>query len=160
MRRVLLTYALFLLPVLLCAQDFTSLFLEENKEDSTLVRITISPHMMERILKSDTEKNEDILEIISNLKSMQILSSKANGESYFLKAQKVIDDHSKRFSPYLSYENENENCRIVVRKRGRSIVELIMLMVDEDHFAVINVTGKIKPEFISTLTKSITRKHS
>lgn len=160
MKRVLLTYWVFLLPVLVAAQDFTSLFLEENKEDSTLIRVTISPKMMGEILKSDAEKNEDILEIISNLKSMQVLSSEANGESYFLKARKVVEEHSKRFEPYLSYEDENENYQIIVRKRGGSIVELIMLMVEEDRFAIINFTGNIKPEFISTLTKSMTRKHS
>lgn len=160
MKRVLLTCWVFLLPVLISAQDFTSLFLEENKADTALTRVTISPKMMEEILKSDVEKNEEILEIISNLKSMQVLSSEANGENYFLKARKVIEDHSKRFEPYLSYEDENENYQIVVRKRGGSIVELIMLMVEEDRFAIINFTGKIKPEFISTLTKSMTRKHT
>lgn len=160
MKRVLLTCWIFLLPVVLSAQDFTSIFLEKNGVDSTLTRVTISPKMMEEILKSDTDKNEDIMEIISSLKSMQILSSSANGESYFQKARKVVEDHSKRFEPYLSYADENENCQIVVRKRGGSIVELIMLMVEEDRFAIINFTGKIKPEFISTLTQSMTRKHS
>jgi len=160
MKRVLLACWIFLLPLVLSAQDFTSIFLEENGVDSTLTRVTISPKMMEEILKSDTDKNEDIMEIISSLKSMQILSSSANGESYFQKARKVVDDHSKRFEPYLSYADENENYQIVVRKRGGSIVELIMLMVEEDRFAIINFTGKIKPEFISTLTQSMTRKHS
>ena len=160
MKRVLLTCWIFLLPLLLPAQDFTSIFLDENKADTTLSRVTISPKMMEEILKSDTGKNEDMLEIISSLRSMQILSSDANGESYFQKARKVVEDHSKRFEPYLSYEDENENCQIVVRKKGGSIVELIMLVVEEERFAIINFTGKIKPEFISTLTKSMTRKHS
>jgi len=160
MKRVLLMCCLFLLPVILSAQDFTSLFLDENSTDSTLTLVTISPKMMEEILKCDTEKDEDILEIISNLKSMQVLSSGINGESYFQKAQKIVGEHSKRFEPYLSYEDEKENCQIVVRKKWGSIVELIMLMVEEDRFAIINFTGKIKPEFISTLTKSMTRKHS
>jgi hypothetical protein len=148
------------LPLILPAQDFTSIFLEENGVDSTLIRVTISPKMMEEILKSDTGKNEDILEIISSLKSMQALSSHANGESYFRKARKIVEDHSKRFEPYLSYADENNNCQIVVRKKGRVIIELIMLMVEEDRFAIINFTGKIKPEFISTLTRSMSRKHA
>jgi hypothetical protein len=160
MGRVLLTCCLVLLPLLLPAQDFTSIFLKENGADSTLIRVTISPKMMEEILKSDTGKDEDILEIISNLKSMQALSSDANGESYFRKARKIVEDHSKRFEPYLSYEDEHNNCQIVVRKKGGTIVELIMLMVEGDHFAIINLTGKIKPEFISTLTRSMSRKHS
>lgn len=161
MKRALLTCWVYLLPFVLQAQDFTSIFLEENGVDSTLTRVTISPKMMEEILKSsDADKNEDMLEIISSLKSMRVLSSPANGESYFRKARKIVDDHSKRFEPYLSYTDENEHCQIVVRKKGGAIVELIMLMVEEDRFAIINFTGKIKPEFISTLTRSMTGKHS
>jgi hypothetical protein len=133
--------------------------MKENGADSTLVCVTISPKMMEEILKSDSGKDEDILKIISGLKSMQVLSSRENGESYFRKARKIVEDHSKRFEPYLSYTDENENCQIIVRKKGGSIVELIMLMVEKDHFAIINFTGKIKPEFISTLTRSMSRKH-
>lgn len=161
MKRVLLTCWVFLLPFVLQAQDFTSIFLEENGVDSTLTRVTISPTMMKEILKSgDTGKDEDILEIISNLKSMQVLSSGTNGESYFRKARKIVDDHSRRFEAYLSYADGNESCQIVVRKKGGSIVELIMLMVEEDRFAIINFTGRIKPEFISTLTRSLTGKHT
>lgn len=160
MRRALLTYWVFMLPMLLSAQDFTSLFLDETDADSTLTRVTISPKMMEEILNCDTEKDEDILEIISSLKSMQILSSDAGGSGYFEKALKVVEDNSERFEPYLSYTDEDENFQIVVRKRRGTIIELIMLMVEDDRFAIINFTGKIKPEFISTLTKSMTRKQS
>lgn len=160
MKRALLTYWVLLLPLLLSAQDFTSLFLDEHKEDTTLSRVTISPRMMGEILKSDTGKDEDILEIISSLKSMQVLSSEAEGQSYFQKALKVVDDNSERFEPYLSYEDEKENYRIVIRKKGKIIVELIMLVVEEGRFAMINFTGEIKPGFISTLTKSVTCKQS
>jgi hypothetical protein len=159
--RVPLACCLFLLlPLISPAQDFTSIFLEENGADSTLIRVTISPKMMEEILKSDTGKDEDILEIISSLKSMQALSSDTNGEGYFRKARKVVEDHSERFEPYLSYAEEDNNCQIAVRKRGGIIIEVIMLMVEDDRFAMINFTGKIKPEFISTLTRSMSRKHS
>lgn len=161
MKRVLLTFWIILLSVtMVAAQDFTSLFLEECVADTAFSRVTISPKMMEEILKSDTEKDEDILEIISSLKSMQVLSVDADGGTYYQKALQVAQDNPKRFEPYLSYEDENENCQIIVRKRGGSIVELIMLVTEESRFAIINFTGKIKPEFISTLTNSITRKHS
>lgn len=156
-----MTCWVFMLPFILVAQDFTSLFLNENNADTVLACVTISPKMMEEILTCETEKDEDILEIISNLKSMQILSSETEGGEYFQKALKVAEDNSKRFEPYLSYADEDENCRIMVRKRRGSIVELIMLMVEDDRFAIINFTGKIKPEFISTLTKSMSvRKHT
>lgn len=160
MKRVLWTCLILLLPFIVSAQDFTSLFLDEHQADSTLTRVTISPKMMGEILESDSEKDEDIMEIISSLKSMQILSSSDKGEDYYRQALKIVEDNPKRFEPFLSYDNENENCRIVVRKRRGSIVELIMLVTEENRFAIINFTGNIKPEFISTLTRSMTRKQS
>ena len=65
-----------LLSVAVSAQDFASRFLTEHKADSNLTCITISPKMMEEIMKSDAEKDDEVLEIISNLKSMQMLTAK------------------------------------------------------------------------------------
>ncbi|MEG2151411.1 MAG: DUF4252 domain-containing protein, partial [Bacteroidaceae bacterium] len=63
-----------LLSVAISAQDFASRFLEERTDDTNLKCISISPKMMHEVLKIDVEKgNEDILDIISNLKSMQML---------------------------------------------------------------------------------------
>lgn len=161
MKRVLLTCWICLLSAIaVSAQDFTSLFLKEHEADTMLTRVTISPKMMEEILKSDTGKDEDVLEIISNLKSMQVLSSSVTSDAYYEKALRIVEDNPKRFQPFLSYEDENENCRIIVRKKGNSIVELIMLIAEESSFVIINFTGNIKPEFISTLTKSMTQKQS
>lgn len=159
-KRVLLICGTLLFSLAVSAQDFASLFLEANKTDTTLTRVTISPKMMGEIIKSDTGKNEDIIEIISGLKSMQILSSNEQGEAYYKKALKIIEKNPKRFQPFISYEDGGENYRIMVRKKGNAIIELIMLVAEENHFALINLTGEIKPEFISTLTKSITQKHS
>lgn len=155
MGKVLLTCCFLLTALLLPAQDFTSIFLEENEADSTLVHVTISPRMMEEILKSDTGKNEEILEVISSLKSMQALFSNVNGESYFRKARKVVDDHTGRFEPYLSHAEDNNNCQIVVRKRDGTIIELVMFTIEDHRFTVIDFTGNIKPGFISTLTRSM-----
>lgn len=149
-----------MLSTLLMAQDFTSLFLKEYKADTNLVCVTISPKMMEEILKNEKEKDEDVLEIISGLKSMQILSSRINGEVYYDEALRVIEKNQKRYDPFLSYNDEDENYRIMVRKRNDTIVELIMLRIEKSHFVVINFTGRIKPEFISTLAKSMAQKGS
>ena len=62
-----------LLSVAVSAQDFASRFLTEHKADSNLTCITISPKMMEEIMKSDAEKDDEVLEIISNLKSMILI---------------------------------------------------------------------------------------
>ena len=124
MKSVLLMCWMALLSVAVSAQDFASRFLTEHKGDSNLTCVTISPKMMEEIMKSDAEKDDEILEIISNLKSMQMLTAKVKGQEYYDEALKVVEKNSGRFEPFLSFKDGTENCQIMVRKKNDTIIEL------------------------------------
>lgn len=160
MKSVLLICWMVLLSVSVTAQDFASRFLDEHKKDSNLTCVTISPKMMEEIMKSDAEMDEAILEILTNLKSMQMLTAEIGGEEYYNAALKVVKKNSDRFEPFLSFKDKSANCQIMVRKKKESIVELVMLMHEKERFAVINFTGTMSPEFISKLAASLKPKHS
>lgn len=149
-----------LLSVSVVAQDFASRFLTEHKADTNLTRVTISPKMMKEIMKSDAEKDDEILEIISNLKSMQMLTAKVKGQSYYKEALKIVEKNSDRFEPFLSFKDKAQNCQIMIRKKNDVIIELVMLMHEKNHFAVINFTGNMSPEFISRLAASMKPKRS
>ena len=149
-----------LLSVAVSAQDFASRFLSEYDSDSNLVCITISPKMMREIMKSDVERDDEVLEIISNLKSMQMLTSEVKGQKYYDAALKVVEKNPGRFEPFLSFKDKSANCQIMVRKKNDAIIELVMLMHDKNHFAVINFTGNMSPEFISQLAASMKPKRS
>ncbi|MBP1613142.1 MAG: hypothetical protein H6Q13_590 [Bacteroidetes bacterium] len=154
-KRALLIYLMTLLSVFVSAQDFATRFLAEHKTDTNLSCVTISPKMMEEILKNDSEKDEGVLEIISNLKSMQMLTSKVKGKTYYNEALKVVEKNSDRFEPFLSFRDKSENCQIMVRKKNEAIVELVMLMHEKNHFMVINFTGIMSADFISKLANSM-----
>ena len=160
MKSVLLIFWWALLSVSVSAQDFASRFLTEHKSDTNLTCITISPKMMEEILKSDAQKDDEILDIISNLKSMQMLTSKVKGQSYYDEALKIVEKNPGRFEPFLSFKNESENCQIMIRKKKDAIIELVMLVHGKNAFAMINFTGKMSSEFISKLATSVKQKDS
>ncbi len=161
MKSVLLMCWMALLSVAASAQDFASRFLTEHKADSNLTCITISPKMMEEIMKNnDAEKDDEVLEIISDLKSMQILTAKVEGQKYYDAALKVVEKNPGRFEPFLSFKDKAENCQIMIRKKKNTIVELVMLMHEKNQFAVINFTGNMSPEFISKLAASMKPKRS
>lgn len=142
------------------AQDFTSLFLTEHKQDTNLTCVTISPKMMQEIMKSDAEKDEEVLEIISNLKSMQLLTAKVRGQSYYNRALKIVEKNTNRFEPFLSFSGESENSKIMIRKNKGNIIELVMLIHEKNHFTIINFTGTMSPEFIAKLAASVKQKGS
>ncbi len=155
MKRVLLLCWMACTTVALMAQDFASRFMDEHKDDTNLTCVTISPKMMEEIISNDADKDEEVLDIISNLKSMQMLTSQVKGQEYFDDAVKIVEKNSKRFEPFLSFDGESENCQILIRKKNRSIIELVMLVREKNHFLVVNFTGNMNQEFIRKLAASM-----
>ncbi len=157
MKRLFLMLVTGLMVTLANAQDFVQLFMDEHRDDSAISCITISPKMMQEILKSEIEKNENMVEVISGLKSMQVLSSTTNGEDYYRQALETVKKNSSRYEAYSSFNSNGGDYQIMVRKISGEIVEMIMMSFTNNRFVVINLTGNIKAEFISTLAGSIAK---
>ena len=153
MKSVLLMCWMALLSVAVSAQAFASRSMAEHQADSNLTCVTISPKMMEEIMKSDAEKDKEVLDMISNLKSMQVLTSDVEGKKYFNAALKVVEKNSGRFESFLSFKDKSENCQIMDRKKKSTIVELVMMMHEKYHFAVVNFTGNMSPVFIAQIKR-------
>lgn len=159
MKRVLLICWITLFPFLAFAQDFASKFMAENKSDVQLNCISVSPRMMEEVLKVNVENDGDkILDIISKLKSMQMISSEKEGSKYYKKALNILEKNTNRFEPFLSFNDSSQNCRIMVRKKNGMILELVMLTNVSDKFCVINFTGNMNDKFIDKVANSLNMK--
>jgi len=159
-KRVLFLLILTLSILSGSAQDFASRFLRTCGEDSTLTCISISPKMMDEVLKSkdDNEDVEKMMDIISDLKSMQILTSKKNSQIHFEKAKRMLEKNANRYIPFASYREGTENCQISIRKKGETIIELVMLQKKEDRFRIINFTGNMDQDFIHRLIDAMNPK--
>lgn len=159
MKRVLLICWITLLPVFVFAQDFVSKFMAESNADANLNCISVSPRMMEEVLKVNVENDRDnLLDIISNLKSMQMVSSEREGAKYYKKALSILEKNTNRFEPFLSFNDSSQNCRIMVRKKNGIILELVLLTNDSNKFSVINFTGNMNDKFIDKVANSLNMK--
>ena len=83
MIRFLLIIILFMIPTWVCSQDFASRFRSEHDGDTALICVTISPKMIHDILESSTDKDTNIIEVISGLKSMQMCVTNTDGQRYY-----------------------------------------------------------------------------
>lgn len=161
MKSVLLICCITLMSVAVSAQDFASRFMAEHKSDLNLTCISISPRMMEEVLKVNVEEDGNkILDIISNLKSMQMVSAEKDGTKYFKKALDILNKNSNRFEPFLSFNDSLQDCKIMVRKKNGVILELVMLMNQSGKFFVINFTGNMSDDFIDQVANSMSIKHA
>ena len=155
MRQILLTLLLVVgFPFSALAQqerDFASQYMRlYNDDESSLTCNTISPLMMQRILKLDeVENNQEVQDIISQLKSIQILTAKdpTAYEQHFEQAKELADRNSKRYQPYRS----NNLSAIYFRQKKKVIVEIVFISQQRHSFSIISLTGNMTQGFIEKL---------
>jgi hypothetical protein len=111
--------------------------------------------MMEAILKMDAqnEEQQQLKEMISQLKSVRIVNSKSQGKAYLEKAEQLIRRHAQRFEPFLAYDDERQNYQILTRKKGETIVELFLMDQQGEQFLLIDFVGQMDEEFIEQLAQ-------
>jgi hypothetical protein len=158
MKRALCLLTLWLATIACMAkgsQDFASKFMEQCKADSTVSCITVSPKMLEQLVKQaeDYTDNVDvnIRQAISKLKSMRVVTAPAD---YFEKAENLLKRNPQRFAKQEDYDNGLKRGVIYSRKnRQGNTVELILLHENTQAktLTVVNITGTIDEEFLCFL---------
>ena len=94
-------------------------------------------------------------DIISRLKSMQIVNAGRQGKTYFKHAEEMARKNSARIKELASNDEGKDHCRIIVREHKTEIVELVLLRQVGKQFTVINITGDMNHAFIRQLTHTM-----
>jgi len=159
MKRVLcFIYIALLSATTVTAQDFAQHYYKNLKNDTAVHCITVSPRMMAEVMKSKKASIDDnMIEIISNLKSARIIEVAHRGKKYYERAEQQLVKNSNRFEILSNYDDENSSLKVGVRKRCGRILELVMIMhlQKTGEFKAINVTGDMDDVFIERLTRAI-----
>lgn len=154
-RRAWALFAMLMLHTAVFAQhapDFAEKFMSIHKADSTLKCITVSPKMMEQLVKSyDDVKPENIVQAIAKLKSARIVTGHA--ENYRL-AEELLQRNSQRFKAQQAYQTEVHRGAFYIRKdKNGDTVEFVMICEEpqRNKFIIVNLTGDIDEEFLCFL---------
>ena len=133
-------------------QDFATRFMDiHGNTYKELTCSTVSPFMMEQIMKLDTiGANRGLRKVLSQLKSIKIVGAKCEniGDSLFSKATDLAKRNQKR---YKLYTNDKER-QIYLRQRNKIIVEMVFITKQHDDFSIVNLTGNMNPSFLKELT--------
>lgn len=160
MRKIGCLMALMMIAITAMAQrgqDFASHFMQKCEGDTALQCVTVSPKMMEQLTKeADASHEEHMADAIEKLKSVRIVTASVHGEGYYKMAENLLKRNSQRFHYDKSYSVEFSYGAFYSRKlKSGETVELVMLHVDTNtqRMVIVNLTGDIDDEFISSLTK-------
>ena len=131
-------------------QDFASRFMALHPKEAALECTTVSPVMMERMLQlPNVEDDASLRQVLAQLKSIRMVTCNeaAHAEKLFDDALKLARKNPKRYKLHA----EEEHKKLYVRRRGKLIVEMVLFMVAESHFSLINLTGNMNEKFLEQL---------
>ncbi|MBR1712482.1 MAG: DUF4252 domain-containing protein [Alloprevotella sp.] len=155
MKRYLFFLSILLLPALCGAQreqDFASTYMRLNAEGTGLDCRTVSPVMMSKMMRiEEIGSNSEAVRTLQNLKSVRVVTDADSDDTDALydKAVSLLDANKNRYRLYDEYEGKS----LYVRKRGKVIVELILLTKNEGRLHIVNFTGTMTEAFVKTLTQ-------
>lgn len=138
------------------AQDFASKFIDRCDIDTAVQCVTVSPRMMEQLTKeADAKHNDSMAKAIQKLKSARIVTASARAADYYRQAEELLKKNPQRFAHAKDYRDGHGHGTFYTRTtKNGDTVELVMLHADTDadKLVIVNLTGDIDDEFVSTLT--------
>ena len=150
--------ALFIfLPILAAAQnDAVTRFVENRIEDDEPTRISISARMFSLFTNLDAEDPEDkeLLEQMSRLKGMKILSTEEVQDGEAL-VKSIRNDLPNEYESLMTINDDDEYIEFLVLGEGDKVNELVMLIGSKGNFLAMSILGSIDLKQISRLSQSM-----
>lgn len=135
-------------------QSAINTIFKQYAEDDRFTAIYVSEAMFSLFGDIEVEKEEDqqILDIVSGLKELHVLTTEAsNGLKLYEEANRKID--VSNYTPLLTVKDEGDNVRIYIKKNGKLIDELLLLVGSTDEFVLLSLVGEIDLQKIANLSK-------
>ncbi len=139
-------------------EDAISKYFEQYYESEDFTSVYISPKMFQMLGKIDTDNMDDdeakeVLEVISDLRGLRILTTEKNPRELYKEALQKIN--TKGYEVLMTVRDENENVQFLVKDEGNVINELLLVVGSPDEFVLISFVGNIDLDKIGKLSKSI-----
>lgn len=156
MKSIILAFLLSLVSLTSVAQheqDFVTHYMEQYGNDDKLSRLTVSPSMIKAILKiEDCKEDPEIESFLRSVRSVQVLTSIFSKHSgvHYERAEKMVAQNSGRYKMVI----EQGRQKMFARRRGNSIVEVLMFMDEKDNFLLVDITGEMTEKQLERIINS------
>jgi hypothetical protein len=155
------TVALLVFPLMLSAQNsYIEKLYEKYSGEDGVTSVNISKEMFQLMMAFDVGNNEDaeaIQDVIDNLKGMKILKYDGDqGPDLAVFRKSVLDILEKKdFKELMVVVEEGQKIKFMINKKGKDIIELLLITDEDDELAVISFFGIIDLNAISKMSKNL-----
>ena len=136
--------------------DAIDRFFEQYQDDENFTMVYVSPKMFELAAKVATEElDEDLNEVVKNLKSLKILRTDIDAMTVYNDANNKID--TKDYELLLTARDKGQNVNFFTKTSGNDDVveELLLLVGGDEEFVLLSFVGSLDLDKIAKLAKKI-----
>jgi hypothetical protein len=137
--------------------DAIAKFFTKYQNDETFSQVTVSGKMFSMManLDGDTPEEKAMINSISKIKGLKILSKSEARNSRELYKEAISMIPTKDFEELMSVREKDKDMKFFTKESGGKISELVMVMGGNDEFMVMTIFGEIDLKDISKIGKSV-----
>ncbi len=142
--------------------DAIDKYFSKYKDDDRFTMVYVSPKMFSMFSKvaegADEKIDQEITDMIANLKGLKILTSEINSAALYKEAISMIN--TNEYEELMTVRSEGDNVKFLVKDTDNgNIVQELLLLVGGDEFVLMSFVGDIDLKTIGRLAKSMDIKH-
>ena len=130
------------------AQSIDDLF-NEFKDKPNVEFVDIPKAMMG--LAAGSIKEEKGADLMKKIDSIRILSIENDNQLKAQFEQKVKTLSKKGYEQMVNSNDDGEKAQVLVKTKGEAVTEMLVISIDDDECALVQICGKIRPEDIRKL---------
>ncbi len=137
--------------------DAIAKFFTKYQGDESFSQVTISGKMFSMManLSGNTEEEKAMINSISKIKGLKILSKSETRNSRELYKEAISMIPTNSFEELMSIRDKDKDMKFFTKESGGKISELVMVMGGNEEFMVLTLFGEIDLKDISKIGKSV-----
>ncbi len=157
MKKILFIAILSSLAWNIQAQDAISKFFSKYENDMDFVHVSMTSRMFGLMSNLELEDPEDqaISDAISKLTGLKILAKEDTDQAKALYQEAFRLIPASEYDELMSVRSEDKNMKFMIKERGGTINELLMVMGGDQEFFILSIVGDIDLEQIAKLSKAL-----
>jgi hypothetical protein len=158
MKKIMLGLVMMAVSIIGNAQnDAIAKFFTKYQNDESFSQVTVSGKMFSMManLDGDTPEEKAMINSISKIKGLKILSKSEARNSRELYKEAVGMIPTKDFEELMSVRDKDKDMKFFTKESGGKISELVMVMGGNEEFMVMTIFGEIDLKDISKIGKTV-----
>jgi hypothetical protein len=158
MKKLMIGAVMLLFSIAANAQnDAIAKFFTKYQNDESFSQVTISGKMFSMManISGDTPEEKAMINSISKIKGLKILSKSEARNSRELYKEAISMIPTNNFEELMSIRDKDKDMKFFTKEAGGKISELVMVMGGNEEFMVLTLFGEIDLKDISKIGKSV-----